>query len=53
MIGRVMSETTLRGLMRRYQDEIPSLFGFEHMVIVFHDPEQKVLYSIAMGDVEE
>ena len=39
--------------MRRYCRELPIIFGFKQISVLFYDDENNALYSIAMGNFED
>ena len=53
MIGRILKENTLNGLMRCFGKEITQFFDFEEISIMFHDIQAQQLYTITTGDEEE
>lgn len=53
MVRDVLSQKSLKSLMRSYIRVIPKFFKFNHCSIMFFDNEKGLLYTITFGDDED
>lgn len=53
MVQAVITQDTIKGVMRLMNKSVPKFMGFDHINCMFHDQEKDLLYTVAFGDEEE